>query len=82
MMVVDVQGVDDRYTDPVVLTADGRGYGLGNVGRRGMEAFFRSHRCNGICRRLGLKPPTEMLTPKRGSERMSESTPTSARSVP
>jgi hypothetical protein len=85
MMVVDVQGVDDRYTDPVVLTADGLGFGLGNVGRRGMDAFFASHRCNGICRRLGLPPrvPSQRPSSERpSSERPSASTPTSTRSAP
>ena len=55
-MVVDIQGVGNRYTDPVVLTPDGRGYGAGNIGRKGMDEFFETHRCNPICLGLGLQP--------------------------
>ncbi|KAG2490554.1 hypothetical protein HYH03_010948 [Edaphochlamys debaryana] len=53
---VDVQGVGDLYTDPQLHTLDGEGYGEGNLGARGMGLFFRSHECNALCARLGLKP--------------------------
>ena len=56
MMVVDLQGVGDVYTDPVVLTRDGEGFGMGNIGRKGMDNFFASHRCNNVCIQLGLTP--------------------------
>lgn len=35
LMVVDVQGVGDMYTDPQVHTASGEDFGSGNLGIRG-----------------------------------------------
>ena len=54
VMIVDIQGVDDRYTDPQILTRDGEGYGRGNLGRHGMRRFLATHRCNDICNYLRL----------------------------
>ena len=43
--MVDIQGVDDLYTDPQIHTAAAkRSFGRGNMGLRGMALFFASHR--------------------------------------
>jgi len=54
LLVCDIQGVSDCYTDPQVHSAEGKGFGKGNMGLRGIEEFLRTHRCNAICRYLKL----------------------------
>jgi len=54
LIVVDIQGVKDVYTDPQVHTLDGQGYGRGNLGAEGINRFFTTHSCNQICHFLGL----------------------------
>ncbi|KPA79479.1 Myosin heavy chain kinase c-like protein [Leptomonas pyrrhocoris] len=56
LMVVDIQGVDDYYTDPQILSPDGEGYGRGNLGKKGIRRFLESHKCNDVCRAVGLLP--------------------------
>ena len=63
-MVVDIQGVQDLYTDPQILTRRGDDFGEGNLGLRGMALFLYSHRCNDICRQLCL-PAFELHDPRR-----------------
>ena len=50
------QGVREMFTDPQIHSYDGRGFGMGNMGRQGIARFLNSHRCNDICRTLQLPP--------------------------
>ncbi|CAB3410125.1 unnamed protein product [Caenorhabditis bovis] len=54
LMVVDIQGVGDLYTDPQIHTVVGTDYGDGNLGTRGMALYLRSHKCNYICHDMDL----------------------------
>jgi len=54
VLICDIQGVGDMYTDPQVHSADGQGFGKGNLGQAGIDKFLKSHHCNAICRYLKL----------------------------
>ncbi|CUF59963.1 myosin heavy chain kinase c-like protein, putative, partial [Bodo saltans] len=54
LLIVDIQGVGDDYTDPQIMSLDGEGYGRGNLGTKGMEKFLKTHQCNAVCEHLAL----------------------------
>lgn len=54
ILICDIQGVDDCYTDPQIHSLDGKGYGDGNMGEKGIQTFLATHRCNPICQYLNL----------------------------
>ena len=55
LVVCDIQGVGTFYTDPQIHTADGVGFGAGNLGAEGLRRFLRTHRHNLLCEQLGAK---------------------------
>jgi elongation factor 2 kinase len=75
LIVVDIQGVDDYYTDPQIHIIDEVQPGEanffseystaspGNLGTQGVEKFFETHQCNEICKQLGLAPVKFPLLP-------------------
>jgi hypothetical protein len=52
-----LSGVDNYFTDPQIHSHDGSSFGMGNLGQDGMDKFLKSHKCNSLCRKLGLVPP-------------------------
>ena len=55
LLICDIQGVSDSYTDPQVHSIEMDGFGgKGNLGQRGIDRFLQTHRCNAICRYLKL----------------------------
>jgi hypothetical protein len=57
LMVVDLQGVNYILTDPQVHTRNNHdtNFGVGNLGMDGMAAFFCTHSCNDLCRKMKLQ---------------------------
>lgn len=53
IIIVDIQGVGDRYTDPQLHSLKQR-YGLADLGALGIQLFFQTHQCNSICKGLHL----------------------------
>ena len=54
LMVVDIQGVDDLFTDPQIHSLKGDDFGDGNLGAGGMALFFSTSEYDSLCARLGL----------------------------
>ena len=50
ILVCDIQGVGDTWTDPQIHSFNGEGYGKGNMGNDGIQKFLESHKCNEICK--------------------------------
>jgi len=68
LIVVDIQGVGDYYTDPQIHSFNGEGFGLGNLGGSGIKKFLQTHHCNRICRVLGLRDPRKSGQVKKESD--------------
>lgn len=73
LVVVDLQGVDDYYTDPQVHTKGGKDFGLGNLGIKGFETFLKTHKCNAICQQLML-PSIGLVESMAGKRRLMRGT--------
>jgi len=56
VLICDIQGVENRFTDPQIHTMSGKGFGLGNLGQTGIRAFLLRHSCTDLCRAVGLAP--------------------------
>jgi hypothetical protein len=58
VLICDIQGVADLYTDPQMHTDESMGVapGKGNLGTKGFQRFLQTHQCNAICRYLKLPP--------------------------
>ena len=59
LMVTDIQGIrvgDDRFvlSDPAIHCVDGARFGETNLGEDGFALRFSTHKCNAICKALGL----------------------------
>jgi elongation factor 2 kinase len=52
--VVDIQGSGLVFTDPQLHSID-KLYGRADRGTVGFDKFFATHKCNAICKTLGLK---------------------------
>ncbi|KAJ2904952.1 hypothetical protein MKZ38_006817 [Zalerion maritima] len=62
-LISDLQGVGQVLTDPAVHTKDPERFKLAdtNLGEAGFKFFFSTHKCNGICAKLGLKSNSTMF---------------------
>jgi hypothetical protein len=80
-LVCDLQGVGKSITDPVVHTLDSERFILSttSLGEDGFKFFFTSHKCNDLCRKLGLKSNASMII--SGRYQFRESWPTMADTV-
>uniref|UniRef100_A0A914PV31 Alpha-type protein kinase domain-containing protein n=1 Tax=Panagrolaimus davidi TaxID=227884 RepID=A0A914PV31_9BILA len=68
LMVVDLQGIITKtpegyctaiLTDPAIHCVDETRFGRMNLGKEGMNIFFKRHECNKFCEALKLVPVTD-----------------------
>jgi len=79
MLVCDIQGVGDIYTDPQIHSTDRpHRFGKADMGVEGVRKFFETHRCNAICEFLRLP----MQYGKRKSKMFPKNIPVPSISVP
>eukprot|EP00241_Pyramimonas_parkeae_P022580 CAMPEP_0114320800 /NCGR_PEP_ID=MMETSP0059-20121206/26167_1 /TAXON_ID=36894 /ORGANISM="Pyramimonas parkeae, Strain CCMP726" /LENGTH=201 /DNA_ID=CAMNT_0001448297 /DNA_START=324 /DNA_END=927 /DNA_ORIENTATION=+ len=71
LLVCDIQGVADFYTDPQIHSVDAKGFGLGNLGKDGIAKFLMTHKCRDECRRIGLVPSKSIPLPSNPNARFS-----------
>ena len=61
LMIVDLQGVEEKLTDPQIHCIDDKKFGKGNLGNLGIIKFFISHECNTYCKYLELIHPKDFV---------------------
>lgn len=49
LMILDVQGVGETYTDPAVVSTCQGKFGYTDTGKAGIREFFQEHKCSHIC---------------------------------
>jgi hypothetical protein len=54
-MVTDMQGIGGLMTDPCLHTMKGFKLLDGDLKENGIAAFLNRHKCNEVCKALGLK---------------------------
>ena len=63
-MVVDLQGVERPnefvLTDPCI-NCKAPLFGSTNMGEEGIKLFFQTHKCNSVCKTMGLKEITFIM---------------------
>ena len=68
LVVVDLQGIERKseygLTDPCINCKEPR-FGNTNMGEVGIQQFFRTHKCNDICKHMGLREITLLRKAKR-----------------
>ena len=95
VVVVDMQGVDEAFTDPQIHThlpfwkklaffvsSDARKkYGAGNLGEAGIKAWKSTHQCTGLCEMLKLKRITPSASAISQAQAQAPAAPTDLRSI-